>query len=119
MVLSENGKILYVLDIIKNCIIVNFMNEFVTPYLIYDFQLRGERRVFLKGAIFNQFKNEIKIGFTIYNFYENGYVVMAKHDLLENTVEERNGEYNVECNWDIYPPFGDYSTLLRLDREKT
>ncbi len=117
VVLSEDKRILYVLDVVKNCVIVNFMNESVTPYLIYDFQLREDGRVFLKGAIFNEFTNGIKIGFTIYNFHENGYVVMAKHDLLKNTFEERNGKYNVDCNWDVYPSFGDYSTLLRVDRE--
>ena len=42
---------------------------------------------------------------------------MEKQNLLTNEFEEREGQFNVESNWDKYPEFGKYDHLLKIERE--
>lgn len=91
----------------KICIHILYMN----------FTLKMINEFFLKGAYYREYQEEKEIELTIYNFHENGYVFMEKQNLLTNEFEEREGQFNVESNWDKYPEFGKYDHLLKIERE--
>ena len=117
VVITKDNKVVNVLEIAKDYIIVRFMNENMHSYLIYEFHTKDDQRVFLKGAYYREYQEEKEIELTIYNFHENGYVFMEKQNLLTNEFEEREGQFNVESNWDKYPEFGKYDHLLKIERE--
>ena len=54
-----------------------------------------------------------------YNFFENGNLAMARYSFLTHEYEQKEGQFNVDSdsNWDIYPEFGKYDHLLKIERE--
>ena len=66
-----------------------------------------------------EYKNGAEIESMEYNFFENGNIAMSKYNFLTNEVERREGQFNVDSdsNWDIYPEFGKYDHLLKIERE--
>ena len=98
---------------------VSFADTDLNLYLTYNFKKIDENKLFLKGATYIEYKNGAEIESMEYNFFENGNVAMAKYNFLTNEVERREGQFNVDSdsNWDIYPEFGKYEHLLKIERE--
>ena len=48
-VITSDDKIAYVIDILKDYIILRYMDENINPYLIYEFHKVCENDIFLKG----------------------------------------------------------------------
>ena len=115
--LLENNKIKNVVEIVNSHVLVSFVDENLNSFLTYDFLKKFENRLFLKGATYIEYKNGVKIESMDYNFFENGNVAMARYNFLSNEFEEREGQFNVDSNWDRYPEFGKYDHLLKIERE--
>ena len=61
--------------------------------------------------------SEKKLSTKLFNFHEDGLIVMAELDENDQQVRELDTRASVECNWDTYPKFGDYLHLCREERE--
>lgn len=116
VVITENNVVKYVLDILKNCVIVRFMNEKILPYLIYEFQVVDKEDIFLKTASYYEYNTEKKEESIIFNFKKNGKIVIERRNFKTNEVEEKEITDDVNGNWDKYPGFGEYDMLLKEER---
>lgn len=115
-VIIENNMVKYVLDIGGNYVIVRFMNSAVLPYLIYEFTVEEKGNIFLKIASYYKYDSEKKIESMTFNFQSNGKIMMEKRNFANDEVEEKVAIDDVKGNWDKYPKFGDYSSLLKEER---
>lgn len=117
VLLLENDVIKNIILLANGFVTVSFVDSDLKLYLTYNFLKKDENRLFLKGASYVEYKNGVKIESMDYNFFESGNVAMAKHNFLTNEFEEREGQFNVDSNWDRYPEFGKYDHLLKIERE--
>lgn len=117
VVMSQSGIICCILDISLNDIFVNFMNVEGEKYLTYAFHREKEDDIFLNAVYYHNYENNKETEMVIFGFNINGELCMEKRDLICGDVEERESIVDVSCNWDKYPKFGDYSSLIVQERE--
>ena len=111
--IKEHDEIRYVIDFSSNHIIVRFFDG--DMFLTYDF-VTLSRKLFLKAAYYYDYGPEGLETEMIYNFSEDGRLVMSKRDALSGMCEEREDVVDVKSNWDAYPKFGEYTDLLKIER---
>lgn len=116
VVLKQNDKVSYVVEMTRNDVFVHFMNDNEVQYLIYDFHKENDR-LFLNAVYYYNYQGEKESELMIFGFEKSGELYMEKRDLLTGEIEEREAVVDVSCNWEDFPKFGDYSRLLILERE--
>jgi len=87
VIAKEDDNIKNVIDIADNNITVYFMNEVVSPYLIYMFRVYDNDRVFLSSAYhtsYDENSNE-KLAHTSFGFQEDGNIYMRLSDIKMGT----------------------------------
>ena len=52
-------------------------------------------------------------------FKEDGSTVIYREDFVAGILERADVHMDVSQNWEAYPEFGDYSALVRRQRERT
>lgn len=117
VVMSQSGVISCVLDVSQNDVFVNFINKEGEKYLTYAFHREKDDDIFLNAVYYHNYENNKETEIMIFSFKVNGELYMEKRNLIDEDVEEREANVEVSCNWDKYPKFGDYSSLVVLDRE--
>lgn len=119
-VISENDRVNYVLSVSSKCIVVNFMNENIDPYLSYEFHRVKDDCIFLKVASLYQYNGGERTEDKTFVYDQDGAVYTAIINLLSGEVDEseREGKADVSCNWDTFPEFGEYCNVLKK-REKS
>lgn len=116
VVIMENNIVKYVLDISSNYLIVRFMNDYILPYLIYEFKVVDKENIFLKVVSYYEYYLEKEIESIVFNFQYTGEVVIEKVNLKNGEMEEKIAITDVKKNWGKYPSFGDYTSLLQEKR---
>jgi len=107
------------LEITKGFVGVDFLDEHLRENLSYGFQEREPGRVFLSMATWREFvgeSNTVAKG-TTYLFQPNGEVVI-REELFQpqHTLTQSSRVMDVSANWDTFPKFGEYSSLIRVER---
>lgn len=97
---------------------VGFLDELLRECLSYQFQEIEPNRLFLTMAThreFNESSDTVTVGYT-YHFKTSGNVVIDYEDFIagDHSIRERPSE--VESNWEAYPTFGNYNSLLSKER---
>lgn len=121
VVCEHDGRVLCGLEIHKDVIFVEFVNESGGISASFQFQRRGGlNQVFLSQATWRTFlpgTNTIGRGVTC-GYAEDGNAVIRRDDLTVTppTVEVSRITYNPSANWDLFPEFGRYEKLINLDR---
>lgn len=97
---------------------VNFLDEEKRVYLTYGFEEVDSDRLFLKQAIFSEFRgtNDEPQRTTAYYFNRSGSITIERNEapFEKSTVED--GHCDVSNNWESKPPFGIYDALLQQER---
>ena len=97
---------------------VNFLDEEKRVYLTYGFEEVDDDRLFLKQAIFSEFRgtSDEPQRTTAYYFDKSGSIAIERSEtpFEESTVQE--GHCDVTDNWESKPQFGVYDALLRQER---
>ena len=114
-VLYENNTLKYVVEIDGISETVRFYDDNLDNYLLYSFVKKGEN-MFLNTAYYYCFKEGKKVEHVYFNFKENGEMVAEKRDYIEGRVEGSEGTVDVSCNWERIPDFGEYNSVIRIDR---
>lgn len=111
-VLIENTAIV---DIAGDWVSVNFIDEFLRPYLNYDFKKIYEDQLFLKGAIYREYEGNTDeiVASVVFNFKENGSYIAEKDGAECKSIE---GNAPITDLLDSYPKFGVYDHLLQIER---
>ena len=112
-VITSDDKIAYVIDILKDYIILRYMDENINPYLIYEFHKVCENDIFLKGITYFGYEGEGEESY-IFNFSTDGTVSMERKDNISNTMEERVTTCDVSEQYGTFPEFGQYEDLLKI-----
>lgn len=108
----------YVVDIADVWVSVDFLDDHLRKYLSYSFKEMQPGRLFLKGAYSWQYEgdSDSESSTRILNFEEDGRTVVAEQNAATGDVREYELTGSVDENWETYPSFGEYSSLLRKER---
>ena len=115
-VIYEAEKIKNVIEIDKVSLTVRFYNENQENYLLYGFAKKGVK-LFLNAAYHYLYDNGEKIEMTLFNFKETGELFMERSNNASEEVEQRDAIVDVVCNWEVFPQFGEYQGVIKVERE--
>ncbi|SOE20418.1 hypothetical protein SAMN06298216_0911 [Spirosomataceae bacterium TFI 002] len=103
---------------------VSFLDEHLRTYMSYDFTNKSEvsmpEKLFLSVVTIWDFKGDsdkvVKI--TDYKFHTDGKFVIVERDHIKNeqTNSEAKNKIDVSANWEDYPGFGKYDSIIRIER---
>lgn len=118
VLIYEDETLINVIELDKDGAIVRFIDNDMNVFLLYGFRRKDNNKLFLNTAYHYLYKDGTEIEQTIFNFKDTGELFMVRRNIESKTVEEREANVDVSCNWEEYPEFGDYSRLIILEREK-
>ena len=118
VLIKESGRITHVIEVGDKFVSVDFMTDFLKPYLCYTFDVKDNNKLFLISAYFTEYDNKTKDPLIkiFFKFTENGYTVMERVNIQTGESEERESQGGVDSLWNIFPNFGKYEHLLGKDR---
>ena len=114
----EDNILKNVIELDKDGAIVRFYDKDMNVFLLYGFRRKDNNKLFLNAAYHYLYKNATKIEQTIFNFKDTGELFMERRNIESKNVEEREAIVDVSYNWEEYPEFGNYCSLIRVEREK-
>ena len=108
----------FVVDLAGEWVSVYFLDTRLRKYLSYQFKEVQPTRLFLKGAVYWDFEGDAEVAHSkrIFNFSENGHIVMSEENRATGEVREFETDSSVAENWDSYPAFGEYAPLCKKER---
>lgn len=102
----------------KQMVGVGFLDSLQREYLMYQFHLFNENSLFLSMAVHREFKGDtdcVSSG-TTYLFKEDGHTVIREENIDPHSLEESETVTDVSGNYDLFPEFGHYESLIRIER---
>ncbi|WP_436873939.1 hypothetical protein [Kosakonia sacchari] len=108
----------------KGWVGVSFLNDKLQEYLLYNFKILGDDRLFLSMAIYREFAERDGEGVgilnvshgTTYIFNEDGSTVVREEQFHPYKLKESLTTVDVAGNYDTFPDFGEYDSLIRKER---
>lgn len=76
VLLLENDVIKNIILLANGFVTVSFVDSYLKLYLTYNFLKKDEKKLFLKGASYVEYKNGVKIESMNYNFFESGITML-------------------------------------------
>lgn len=118
VVLNDDGKAKYVVNVTDKWVSVSFLDDFLRKYLHYDFIVKEDDKIFLRTIMYWEYEEDTdtELKCMIFGYQENGHIVMEQRNLKTGEVEERETVDDVTRNWDMYPQFGEYIYLCKEER---
>lgn len=97
---------------------VCFLDSLQREYLTYQFNLLDESNLFLSMVTYREFEGDLDevVSGTLYLFKENGHTEIRKEHIKINKIEESKTVTDVQKNYDSFPEFGKYDTLIKKER---
>lgn len=123
-IVFENEKPYCYLEVNKGYFRVCFLDELLRKYMSYDFtdnfnEIKSDK-LFLSSITFWEFdgNTDKMIKITNHIFKPDGSFHMTVRDLVTNEQidSEAKNKIEVSANWEDYPEFGDYNSLIRKER---
>ena len=107
------------IELRKDFISVTFFDHEIRPYLVYHFYEIKPDILFLKTAILREYEgqNDKILKATMYEFQESGDVKTSIGDYLKNTDDIINTQVDVKNNYDRWPSFKDYKSIMKKERD--
>ncbi|HAF2129171.1 TPA: lytic transglycosylase [Salmonella enterica] len=108
----------------KGWVGVSFLDQELREYLLYNFRLLDDDRLFLSMAVHREFaENEGKgagilnvSSGTTYIFNEDGNTIVREEQFNPYKLEESQTLVDISGNYDKFPDFGKYDILIRKER---
>lgn len=118
--IGDAERPIHVIQVAGEWVSVKFMDNRLRQYLCYQFKEKQPGRLFLKAATYWSFEDESEAPSStkLFNFHEDGSIVIAELDAENKQVREFESTGNTSCNWEAYPKFGEYDAICKVDREK-
>ena len=108
----------HIVALVGPWVTVSFLDADRREYLLYSFKELRPGHIFLKQAIAREFaeeSGELSVAM-IFAFAENGKIIMEHQNRVTHEIEERRATVDPAPNWDRYPEFGVYDSLLHEER---
>lgn len=98
---------------------VNFLDDQLRDYLIYNFQRDATGRLFMSAGDYRTYEgvSDELVMVEQYRFKRDGFVTITRTDLKSNACEVGSKTIDVSPNYDSWPEFGSYDSLLVRDRD--
>lgn len=108
----------FIVDLAGDWVSVDFLDSRQRKYLNYNFKETQPGRLFLKSAHFWEYEDDsdLETSSKLFNFNENGHIVIAERTTDTEDVQELETTAPVEENWEPYPQFGEYGSLCKEQR---
>jgi hypothetical protein len=119
VLVGDPDRPLCFLDLAKRSVGVGFLDEHLRERLSYSFQETQPGRLFLSMATWREFEGQSDkvINGTTYIFKPTGAVHIRRESFIPaHAMEITDKVTSVEANWDEYPEFGSYGSLIRSER---
>ena len=114
---ADSGPSRFV-EINNDYIGVGFLDALLREYLSFQFQEVEPGRLFLTMATHREFEGDsdkVKCG-TTYYFEQDGLVTIESEDFVKKTHSVKETQADVSGNWEPYPAFGQYQSVVRENR---
>ncbi|WP_211468376.1 hypothetical protein [Collimonas silvisoli] len=102
----------------KEMVGVSFLDDSLREYLSYQFQFVAPEKLFLTMATHREFiEGGTQVaGGTTYIFSQTGDLVIRRERFNPHLLEEAKSSFDPSRNYESFPAFGEYSSLIRTDR---
>ena len=100
----------------KRMVGVGFLDDEGREYLTYQFHYLNGEQLFLTMATHREFEAAKVILGTTYIFNQQGTLVIRREHLNPYRLEETQSTFDPTGNYEPAPAFGDYSTLMKINR---
>lgn len=97
-------------------IVLTMLDDKYRDYLTCHFEERDNGKVFLSAATYRVYRGECdSVAVTEeFTFREDGTVLFEKRHFQDGVLALRTGKMDVLWNWEDYPTFGDYDSMLEI-----
>jgi hypothetical protein len=98
---------------------VTFFDETGRDFLLYNFKLMPDGRLFLSEAIHSGYatpRDRERTEMHHFAFKPDGVYFASHHDERTGLLTEKTGTADTAPNWEEYPAFGQYERLLDVER---
>lgn len=116
VLIYEEDILTNVIGLDKDGAVVRFYDKDMNVFLLYGFCRKDNNKLFLNGAYHYLYKDGTKIEQTIFNFKDTGELFIERRNIEANSVEEKEAIVDISSNWEEYPEFGNYCSLIRVER---
>ncbi|WP_044834891.1 hypothetical protein [Thalassomonas actiniarum] len=116
--ISYSGEKHQVVDIADGWVSVLFLDKHKRCYLSYDFKKKNDEKLFLSKAIhceFSDSSDNCSVS-TTFIFEENGSIYIERRNINNGETVQKESFAETVDNWDLFPEFGNYTSLLRENR---
>jgi len=102
----------------KGWVSVSFLDNHLREYLLYNFRLLENEKLFLSMAVHRDFNGETDqvTNGTTYVFEESGHTVIREEKFNPHFLDKSEMTADVTNNYDRFPEFGQYDSLIRTER---
>ncbi len=106
------------IELRKNFIAVMFFDDLLRITTVYHFYERDDKKLFLEDAFVREYEGDIDkiIKTTSYRFSRDGELYTYINDKIKKEALESTGKIDVTRNYETWPVFKDYWSLLQLER---
>ena len=117
--ISEDGKEKYIVNISGVWISVYFLDKYKRQYLYYSFKEVEKDKLFLKESSYWEYENtsDKVLSSMHFTFSQDGNTLMSKKDEITGETLQKEGNFDITPNWDLYPKFGCYDAICKEERE--
>ena len=115
---TDAERIRWYVEVSNDYFGVGFFDSSLREFLSYQFQELEPERLFLTMVTHRNFHGEsdqVNNG-TTYFFKPNGNVTLEEEDFTTGLLSTKEMQSDVAGNWESYPKFGDYRSLVRTER---
>lgn len=106
------------LELCSDYVGVGFLDDHGREFLSYQFQEIEAGRLFLTMATHREYSGEsdgLKVA-TTYYFRTDGSLTVETEEFSTATISRKETQANVDGNWEDYPGFGNYDSIVRVNR---
>lgn len=117
-VVEQEGAPLCFLEINNKYIGVGFLDNLQRDYLNYSFEEIMPGKLFLSQISRLDFEgnsDHLKCE-TTHMFEQDGNVTTRIRNFVEDSRSEKESRTDVTANWEPYPEFGQYQSIIRMER---
>jgi hypothetical protein len=108
-----------VIDVTRDFVGVDFLDEQLRETLTYHFQATSPGKLFLAMAVHRQFEGDADkvLSGTTYIFAEDGAVQIRRESFVpSHKLETAKSQADVSGNYIAAPQFGEYDEFIRVER---
>ncbi|WDM67617.1 hypothetical protein [Xanthomonas cucurbitae] len=108
------------LDVTEKSVGVSFLDRNLRESLLYDFQEIESGKLFLTMATYREFEGDTDrvVSGTSYVFFQDGMVATKREFFNPHKIETARSSADVAGNYSPRPEFGQYSDLIRVERNQ-